>query len=70
MYLHRNKALLEAIHDARTLLQESMAFPTHCKQPIQGWPDYVGAKDASSHGVRGVVIGERSASALTVFRMA
>ncbi|KAL7546103.1 hypothetical protein ACHAWF_009436, partial [Thalassiosira exigua] len=47
-----------------------MAFPTHCKQPIQGWPDYVGAKDASSHGVGGVVIGERAACALTVFRMA
>ncbi|KAL7533277.1 hypothetical protein ACHAWF_011989 [Thalassiosira exigua] len=69
VYLHRNKALLEAIRDARTLLQESMAFPTHCKQLVQGWPDYVGVKDASGHGVGGVVIGEGAACVPTVFRM-
>ncbi|KAL7549582.1 hypothetical protein ACHAWF_012848 [Thalassiosira exigua] len=71
VYLHRNKALLEAIRDAHTLLQESMAFPTHCKQLVQGWPDYVGVKDASGHGVGGVVvvIGEGAACVPTVFGM-
>ncbi|KAL7532596.1 hypothetical protein ACHAWF_004183 [Thalassiosira exigua] len=69
VYLHRNKALLEAIRDARTLLRESIAFPTHCKQLDVGWSDYVGVNDASRHGVGGIVIGKGARWVSTVFRM-
>ncbi len=33
-----------------------------------GWPDFIGIVDASSHGVRGVVVRELSALPPTVFR--
>ena len=34
---------------------------------MTGWPDFVGIVDASSHGVGGVVIGERAECIPTVF---
>ena len=68
VYLHRNKALLEAIEGARTLLRESTTRPTHCKELVTGWPDIIGVKDASGHGVGGVILGERGACPPTVFR--
>ncbi len=37
------------------------------KDLVAGWPDYVGIVDASSHGVRGIVIGELSEIPPTVF---
>lgn len=33
------------------------------------WPDYIGVKDASSHGVGGIIIGENKGLPPTVFRM-
>ncbi len=68
VYLHRNKELLEAIQGARTLLRESTMRPVHCRELVTGWPDKIGVKDASGHGVGGVILGEREACTPTVFR--
>jgi hypothetical protein len=68
VYLHRHKGLLQAIGDAHTLLRESTTHPTRCRELVAGWPDYIGIKDASSHGVGGVVFGELGACPPTVFR--
>ena len=68
VYLHKNKPLFQAIKDARTLLRESTASPTRCKELVAGWPDYIGVQDASGQGVGGVVFGEHAACPPTVFR--
>ena len=68
VFLHQNKGLYEAIEDARTLLRESTSRPTHCKELVTGWPDFIGVKDASGFGVGGVVLGERERCPPTVFR--
>ena len=68
IYLHRNRALREAITDCRTLLRKSTIAPTKCTELVTGWPDYVGVKDASGHGVGGVIIGEGRECIPTVFR--
>jgi hypothetical protein len=49
-------------------LRKSIASPTHCKDVVAGWPNYIGIVDASSDGVGGVVIGELSALPPTVFQ--
>jgi hypothetical protein len=67
VYLHTNKPLLEAIQDIRTILRASVAQPTHCKDSVVGWPDYIGIVDALSHGVGGVVIVKLSELPPTVF---
>ena len=64
VYMHRNEQLLRSIKGCRTLLRESFKEPTQCSR----WPDFVGIVDASSHGVGGVVFGEKSKCAPTVFR--
>ena len=69
VYLGRNERLLTALQDARVLVRETMAKPTHCAQLVRKWPDYVGVKDASGHGVGGVVIGENMPCTPTVFRL-
>jgi hypothetical protein len=53
VYLHKNGTLLEAIQDIRTILWASITKPTHCKDLVAGWPDYIGIVDASSHSVGG-----------------
>ena len=68
VYLHRNKALQQAIADCRTMLRESTLAPTKCTELVMGWPDFVGVKDASGHGVGGVIIGEGRQCVPTVFR--
>ena len=35
-----------------------------------GWPHYIGVKDASSHGVGGITVGEDKDCVPTVFRFA
>ena len=35
-----------------------------------GWPHYIGVKDASSHGIGGIIMGEEKACKPTVFRLA
>jgi hypothetical protein len=69
VYLHRNKKLFHAVKDCRTLLREATARPTKCSELVMGAPDFVGVKDASIHGVGGIVIGENMACVPTVFRM-
>lgn len=69
VYLHRNRALREALGDARTLLRESTLKPTVCRSLVVDWPDYIGVKDASGHGVGGIIFGERMACPPTVFRL-
>ena len=68
VYLHNNAPLREAITDARTLLRESSTTPTRCKELVTGWPDFIGIKDASKHGVGGVILGEGRGCPPTVFR--
>jgi len=69
IYLHRNPHLLQAIKDIRTLLRESTVKPTKCTELVSGWPDFIGIKDASGHGVGGIIVGERKACPPTVFRL-
>jgi hypothetical protein len=42
VYLHRNGVLLEAIQDIQTILKASNQSPTHCKDLVSGWPNYIG----------------------------
>ena len=68
VYLHRNEQLLLSIKGCRTLLQELFKEPTRCRELASRWPDFVGIVDALSHGVGGVVFGEKSKCPPTVFR--
>jgi hypothetical protein len=68
VFLGRNEALLVAVEDCRTLLRESTLAPTQCTELVSGWPDYVGVKDASGHGVGGIIVGEGKECVPTVFR--
>jgi hypothetical protein len=43
-------------------------MPTKCAELVSGWPDFVGIKDASSHGVGGIIVGEKEGCVPTVFR--
>ena len=69
VFLHRNEPLWRALTDIRTLLRESALAPTQCYELVLDWPDFVGVKDASKHGVGGFIVGERQACTPTVFRM-
>jgi hypothetical protein len=69
VYLHNNKDLRAAIESIWTLLQQSTLKPMPCHEVVTGWPDYITrVKDASSHGVGGIIVGERSKCTPTVFR--
>jgi hypothetical protein len=67
VYFHRNKPLLSAISNCQTILRESTKQPTHCRELVAGWPNFVGVVDESSHVVGGVIIGGLSECSLTVF---
>jgi hypothetical protein len=67
VFLQKNEDLRSAIEGMHTLLHESTLEPTQCCQLISGWPNFIGVKDASSHGVRGVILGRPSACPPTVF---
>jgi hypothetical protein len=69
VYLHKNEELRLALCECRTFLRESVGNPTKCSRLITKWPDYIGVKDASSHGVGGIIIGENKAMCPTVFRL-
>ena len=68
VHLHKHPLLLQAIDNCRTLVRESTVAPTKCIELVAGWPDFVGVKDASGHGVGGVIFGENEACVPTVFR--
>ena len=67
--LDRNPALFQAIRDCRTILREATEKPTPCRELVNAWPDFVGVKDASKHGVGGIIVGEGKACTPTVFRI-
>jgi hypothetical protein len=69
IFLGRNEKLSTAIKDMTTLLRESTKNPTRCKELVMGHPDYVGVKDASIHGVGGIIVSENKACVPTVFRI-
>ena len=69
VFLHQNPKLLIAFKDMKTLLHESTLRPIKYKELISGWPDYIGVKYLSGHGVGGVVFGENLPCTPTVFRM-
>ena len=69
VFLQRNRALLQCIEDCRTLFRESTKDPTPCKELVMGEPGYVAIKDASVHGVGGIVVGHHKACVPTVFRL-
>ena len=68
VFLHRNKNLITALQECRIFLHESVLAPTKCSSLVSAWPDFVGIKDASKHGVGGIIIGENRAMPPTVFR--
>ena len=68
VFLQRNRHLLTAIQGIRTLLRESIATPTKCRELVDGWPHYIGYTDASNMGFGGIVFGEDSEIPPTVFR--
>ena len=67
MYLNRNKPLISAIWGGLHLLKLSTEFPTPCKELVTGWPQYIGVKAASSHGIGGIIVVEDKACVPTVF---
>ncbi len=68
VYLQRNRNILTALEGCRILLRESTNKPTHCRELVAGWPDYIDIVDASGHGIGGVIFGELSACTPVVFR--
>lgn len=69
VFLQRNKPLMVCLDDCRRMLREAAKAPTPCRELVMGEPDYVGVKDASIHGVGGVIIGEKKECVPTVFRV-
>ena len=67
VYLHKNTPLLTAIQDACHLLHLATKFPTPYKELVTVWPHYIGVKDASSHGVGGVIVSEEKPTSQQYF---
>ena len=68
VFLNRDRFLRTAVEDCREMLRISTLAPTKCRELVAGWPDYVGVKDASGHGIGGVMFGENKSCIPTVFR--
>jgi hypothetical protein len=67
VFLHKNEDLKSAIEGMGTLLHESILEPTQCLQLVSGWLNLIGIKDASSHGVGGVILSKLSTCPPTIF---
>jgi hypothetical protein len=67
IYLHWNTALRQTITDCWTLVREATTHPTPCRELVMGEPAFVGIKDASLHGVGGIIVGHRRACLPTIF---
>jgi hypothetical protein len=68
VYLHNNnKDLRAAIVGMHTLLQQLTIKLMQCRELVAGWPNFIGFKDASSHGIGGIIIGELLKCTPTVF---
>ena len=70
IFLHRNKPLLSVICDCCHILETLTKNTTPCKELVTGWPHYIGVKDASSHVIGGIIMGEGKICIPTVFRLA
>ena len=70
VFLQCNKPLLSAIRDCRHILEISTKNPIPCKELVTLWTHYIGVKDASSHGIGGIIMGEEKACIPTVFHLA
>ena len=68
VYLHKYAGAVDALRACRTMLRESTALPTKCKELVMGTPEFIGTKDASIHGVGGVIVGNTKECVPTVFR--
>jgi hypothetical protein len=68
IYLACNETLCQSIEHIRTLLRDSTLTPMRCRKLVIAWTDFIGVCNASSHGVRGVILGENSTCTPTVFR--
>lgn len=66
---HNNKSLRLALEECQIFLHKSVASPTKCGSLVAAWPDYIGVKDASSHCIGGIIVGENSVVTPTVFRL-
>ena len=64
------KPLLSAIRDCCHLLELSTKNPRPCKELVTGWPHYIEFKNESSHGIGGIIMGERKSCTPTVFCLA
>lgn len=69
VFLGCNKKLLTGICDMHTLLPEATKNPMKCSELVMGPPAVVGIKDASKHGVGGIIIGHTQGCIPTVFRL-
>ena len=69
-FLQCNKPLLSAIRDFCHLLEMSKKNPNPCKELVTGCPHYILFKDASNHGIGGIIMGEGKACIPTVFCLA
>ena len=68
VFLSKNKSLLMAVRDCRTLLRISTLAPTNCRELVADWSNFIAVKEASGQGVRGIIVGEKRACVHTVFR--
>ena len=69
-FLQCNIPLFSSIRDYRHLLEMSTKNPTPCKELVTGWPHYIGVKDASIHGIGGIIMGEEKSCIPKVFHLA
>ena len=67
VYLHRNKRIYNAIWDGGTLLREATLEPIRCNELVGDWPDYIGIRNASIHGIGGIIIREMKVYTPIVF---
>ena len=67
VFLYRNKPLLTALLESHTLSRESTLLSTLCKELVSRVQQFVGIKDASKHGVGGVIVRHTKACIPTVF---
>ena len=69
VYLQRSKALEMVMDDAKQLLKASASSSAPCRELVMGvpGPGYIEVKDASVHGVGGVIVGHTKACTPTVF---
>ena len=56
VFLSKDKTLLTAVQDCRTLLCVSTLAPTKYRELVADWLDFIGVKDALGQGVGGILV--------------